>query len=153
MSVDVEKIVRENINKTIHMSLGTAANNRPWVCEVHFVYDRHLNLYFRSRTTTRHSQEIAANPQVAGNIVRQHSLNEYPTGLYFEGVAKLKTDRAALEEAYPYFKEQQELDESFFEDCMSETGHRLYKITVQNWHAFGKFEGDKGHKYSLEWNK
>jgi uncharacterized protein YhbP (UPF0306 family) len=87
--MDVEKIIRENIDKTVHMSLATVKDNKPWVCEVHFAYDENLNLYFRSLTSRRHSQEIAQNPNVAGNIVRQHNLGEYPTGVYFEGTAKL----------------------------------------------------------------
>src|SRR5689334_5769243 len=90
--MDVEKIVREYIDKTVHMSLGTSSNNKPWVCEVHFVYDNNLNLYWRSLKSRRHSQELAKNPNVAGNIVRQHAVDEYPAAIYFEGVAELITD-------------------------------------------------------------
>ncbi|HET7640788.1 MAG TPA: pyridoxamine 5'-phosphate oxidase family protein, partial [Ktedonobacteraceae bacterium] len=71
------------------MSLGTCADGRPWVCEVHFMYDDDLNLYMRTRTTTRHAQEIQMNPQVAGDIVTQHFLNQKPRGVYFEGQAEL----------------------------------------------------------------
>ncbi len=67
--MDVEKIIREYIDKTIHLSLATSSDNKPWVCEVHFAYDEQLNLYFRSLKSRRHSQEIAKNPNVAGNII------------------------------------------------------------------------------------
>jgi hypothetical protein len=43
--VNVEDIVREYIDKTIHLSLGTVINNVPWVSEVHFAFDDKLNLY------------------------------------------------------------------------------------------------------------
>ncbi len=46
--MDVEKVIREYLPKVIHMSLATCVDNRPWVCEVHFVYDDDLNLYWRS---------------------------------------------------------------------------------------------------------
>jgi uncharacterized protein YhbP (UPF0306 family) len=78
MSIDVEKVVREYIDKSIHMSLATSTENKPWVCEVHFAYDDDLNLYWRSKTDRRHSQEIALNPFVAGNIVKQHELTSIP---------------------------------------------------------------------------
>lgn len=51
------------------MSLATSADNKPRVCEVYFVYDTDLNFYFRSKTSRRHSQEIAKNPYVSANIV------------------------------------------------------------------------------------
>ena len=79
--MDIEKVIRENIDKTVHMSLATVHDNRPWVCEVHFAYDDDLNIYYRSLNTRRHSKEIALNPNVAGNIVRQHTLGEYPLGI------------------------------------------------------------------------
>ena len=66
--MDIEKLIREYLPQIIHLSLGTSANNKPWVCEVHFAYDESLNLYYRSLTLRRHSQEIAENPNF-GNIV------------------------------------------------------------------------------------
>src|ERR1700691_536342 len=95
--MDIEKIVREYIDKTPHLSLGTVSGDRPWVCEVHFTYDEKLNLYFRSIKSRRHCQEIAGNPNVAGNIVKQHKLGEYPHAIYFEGTAKIIEDNEEIE--------------------------------------------------------
>src|SRR5438105_3492644 len=89
MNVDIERVIREYLPQMVHLSLGTSKDNKPWVCEVHFAYDEHLNLYFRSLKSRRHSQEIALNPNVAGNIVKQHAVGEYPRGVYFEGTAEL----------------------------------------------------------------
>ncbi len=152
MNIDIEQIVREYITKTIHLSLATVSGDRPWVCEVHFVYDDNLNLYFRSTAARRHSQEIAANPQVAGNIVKQHEAGEYPHAIYFEGSASQVNDDEALLEVFQLFKTQQGLDESVLEDAKKDDGHKFYKISVENWYAFGKFGGDKGQKYQLVWN-
>src|SRR5204862_27783 len=102
MNLDIEQIVREYINKSLHMSLATCGGNKPWVCEVHFAYDENLNLYFRSLKTCRHSQEIAQNPNVAGNIVRQHSLEEYPHAIYFEGTAAIIEDEQERRRVFPY---------------------------------------------------
>lgn len=152
MNLDVEKVVREYIGKSLHMSLATSANNKPWVCEVHFVYDDNLNLYWRSKSDRRHSKEIAENPNVAGNIVKQHSLEEYPHAIYFEGVAELVTDELKHPEIAELFIERQIGDSSIIEDAKKSDGHKFYKVTVANWCAFGKFGGDKGQKYTLEWN-
>lgn len=95
------------------MSLATSNNNKPWVCEVHYAYDDQLNLYFRSKPSRRHSQEIATNPHVAGSIVIQHKLGEKPRGVYFEGIAELLTG----------------VDEN----------HVAYKNTVNDWAQVQKF--------------
>lgn len=152
MNIDVEKVVREYIDKSAHMSLATSAENKPWVCEVHFAYDDNLNLYWRSKTDRRHSQEIAINPFVAGNIVKQHSLDEYPHAIYFEGVAELVDDESKHPKIAKLFINRQIGDESIIEDAKDSDGHKFYKITVANWCSFGKFGGDKGLKYTLEWN-
>ncbi len=150
--MDVEKIVREYIDKSLHMSLATAHDNKAWVCEVHFVYDDKLNLYYRSLTSRRHSQEIAENPHVAGNIIRQHAVDEYPHAIYFEGTAEILTDEAERQKVFPLFQQRLGLDESILEDAEKDDGHKFYKVTVENWYAFGKFGGDKGQKYELKWN-
>src|SRR2546429_174368 len=86
---EVEQIIREYLPGILHMSLGTSKDSKPWVCEVHFVYDNDLNIYFRSKKIRRHSQEIAQNPNVAGNIVEQHPAEQKPRGVYFEGTAEI----------------------------------------------------------------
>ena len=150
--MDVEKIIREYIDKSLHMSLGTSKDNKPWVCEVHFVYDDKLNLYFRSLKSRRHSQEIAVNPSVAGNIVRQHAVDEYPHAVYFEGSAALIEDDAVRQELFPLFQTRLGSNEGILEDARQQDGHQFYKIVVENWYAFGKFDGDKGQKLVLNWN-
>ena len=152
MNLDVEKIVREYIDKSIHMSLGTVNDGKPWVCEVHFAYDKDLNLYFRSLQSRRHSQDIASNPNVAGNIVRQHALNEYPHAIYFEGTAEMLTTDEERQIVFGYFKERLGVGEAALEEAQNPDGHQFYKISVKNWFAFGKFGGDSGEKYELVWN-
>lgn len=152
MTTNTEQVIREYLPQVIHMSLGTSRDNKPWVCEVHFVYDDDLNLYFRSLTSRRHSQDIAANPQVAGNIVRQHAVGEYPLGLYFEGAATLLIDEAERRKVEPLFKDRLGVTANIVAEATNPEGHQFYKITVKNWYAFGKFDGDKGQKLQLTWN-
>ncbi len=151
---ELEKIIREYVDKTVHMSLGTATKDgRPWVSEVHFTYDDDLNIYWRSKELRRHSQEIAENPHVAGNIVKQHALDEYPHAIYFEGTAELIKDEQKYQEIYELFAKRSIGDESMIEDAKSEDRNHFYKATVENWYAFGKFGRDSGSKYHLPWSK
>ncbi len=150
--MDIEKTIRDYLPQIIHMSLGTSKDNKPWVCEVHFVYDDNLNLYFRSLTSRRHSQDIAANSQVAGNIVKQHAVGEYPLGLYFEGTAELLSNEDERRAVEPLFKERLGATADILAEAANPEGHQFYKITVANWYAFGKFDGDKGQKIKLAWN-
>lgn len=150
--MNIEAIVREYIDKSLHMSLGTSANNKPWVCEVHFAYDEDLNLYWRSLTSRRHSQEIAQNPNVAGNIVRQHGLTDVPHGIYFEGTAEQIVDEAERQRVFPYMQKRLGTSETKLEEARDPNGHQFYKLTVSKWYAFGQFNGDKVDKYELAWD-
>ena len=150
--MDVEKVIREYLPQVIHMSLATSKDNTPWVCEVHFSYDEKLNIYFRSLASRRHSQEIAANPKVAGNIVRQHTVKDMPVGVYFEGTAKMLEPGEEQDQAFKCVQERYGLGEKILEEANRKDGHKFYKITVENWYVFGRFGTPSGQKYKLEWN-
>jgi uncharacterized protein YhbP (UPF0306 family) len=150
--MDVEKAVREYIEKTIHMSLGTAKDNKPWVSEVHFAYDDKLNLYFRSLKSRRHSQEIAENPNVAGNIVDKYGLGDSVVGVYFEGTAKLLESGEEQNTASQSIKNRLKTEDSILDEAKNDDGHQFYKVIVANWYVFGRFGAPSGQKYKLEWN-
>lgn len=150
--MDIEQVIREYLLNVLHMSLATVKDNRPWVCEVHFAYDDELNVYFRSLPARRHSQEIAENAHVAGNIVRQHKLGEYPLGVYFEGTAQVLPAGDEQGRVATLLRERLQIPVDILEEAKDPEGAQFYKITVKNWYVFGKLEGKSGQKYKLEWN-
>ena len=152
MNIDVEQVVREYIEKTIHMSLATVSGDRPWVCEVHFAHDDSLNLYFRSKSSTRHCQEIATNSNVAGNIIDKYGPGDSIVGVYFEGSAELLNAGEEQNQAAECLKSRFHIEEDLIKDAANNDGHKLYKISVTNWYVFGRFGGTSGQKYKLEWN-
>jgi uncharacterized protein YhbP (UPF0306 family) len=152
MNLDVESTVREYIDKTIHLSLATVSGDTPWVCEVHFAYDENLNLYFRSLQSRRHSQEIAANPKVAGNIIDKHGLGDPVVGIYFEGKAELVEAGNEQNHAAECLKNRLKIEDDIIAEAASSEGHQFYKITVANWYVFGRFGETSGQKHKLEWN-
>lgn len=148
-TIDVEKVIREYLPTIIHMSLATVYENRPWVCEVHSAYDEDLNLYFRSKSSRRHSQEIEQNPHVAGNIVRQHALEDAPVGLYFEGTSKQITADEDCDAAATLINARFDLGDEIINEAKKEDGHKFYKVTVENWYAFGRFGAEHSQKHKL----
>ena len=148
--MDVEKTIREYLPNILHMSLGTCVHNKPWVCEVHFVYDNDLNLYWRSMPSRRHSQDIAANPQVAGNIVMQHGAGEKPRGLYFEGTAEMLDGIDENSPVYQLFVDRLAVGPAALEDARKEDGPHFYKVTVADWYMFDARESTPAQKYHLD---
>lgn len=149
--MDVEQTIRDCLAEVLHMSLATTKNDKPWVCEVHFAYDDDLNLYFRSLPARRHSQEIADNPNVAGNIVGPHGINDQPRGVYFEGRAEMLED---VDESHPAFKSlSQRLNTSrdIIEEGLQPDGHKFYKITVSDFYLLDARESNQ--KYHLKWKR
>jgi uncharacterized protein YhbP (UPF0306 family) len=123
--MDTEKLVRDCLSKCIHMSLGTCADNKPWVCEVHFAYDGELNLYYRSLESRRHSQEIEKNKYVAGNVVKQYAKGEPCDGaVYFEGTAKLLTPGQELDAAHNALSERLGIGDAELQQAQDQAGHQ-----------------------------
>jgi uncharacterized protein YhbP (UPF0306 family) len=151
--MDIESIIREYIDKTVHMSLATSNEGKPWVCEVHFGYDDELNLYWRSLKSRRHSQEIAINPNVAGDIVDKHEVGQSVVGIYFEGTATLLEAGEEQDAAFTAMNNRGIAPNDALADAAKDGGHQFYKVTVENWYAFGRFGQPNGQKYKLEWHK
>lgn len=152
MITDVEQTIREYLPQTFHMSLGTSRDNKPWVCEVHFAFDDDLNLYWRSTPDRRHSQEIADNPNVAGNIVVQHPLDLAPRGVYFEGKAKLLGEGAELDAAFKALSERNGTTQEKLDEALADpTAHQFYKVAVDTFYLFDGRESSPGQKYELPW--
>jgi uncharacterized protein YhbP (UPF0306 family) len=153
MIADVEKTIREYLPDIIHLSLATCENNKPWVCEVHYVYDDNLNLYFRSLASRRHSREILQNMYVAGNIVKQHGIGEKPRGVYFEGSASILTNMDENHIAYQLYCKRFGTGPEILEEAKKENGHQFYKIKVNNFYLFDTIESSPSQKYELVWKK
>ena len=145
--MDVEQAIRDYLPDILHMSLATSVDNKPWVCEVHFVYDDDLNLYFRSLPSRRHSQEIAQNRAVAGNIVTQHGPGEKPRGLYFEGTAAVLNGVILDSPVFKLFSNRLNTSSEALTDALTEEGPKFYKITVSDWYVFDARESTPSQKY------
>jgi uncharacterized protein YhbP (UPF0306 family) len=149
---NIENVIREYLPQVEHMSLATVGEDgRPWVCEVHFFYDDDLNLYFRSRPDRRHSQEIAGNPNVAGDIVKQHDGPAGVRAVYFEGTAEALANVDENHVAYQSHAKRFGATPAILEDALKDNGHSFYKITVSDFYVFDSLESKPSQKYHLPW--
>lgn len=149
--MNIEKVIREYLSTVVHLSLATSKESKPWICEVHFVFDKDLNFYFRSRTNTRHSQEIASNTNVAGNIVRQHTAEEEVRGVYFEGTTELLDGVDEQHPAYQLYCKRFNTGPDILEEARTMKGHKFYQIHVKNFYVFDSQESHPSTKYHLPW--
>jgi uncharacterized protein YhbP (UPF0306 family) len=147
--MDVEQTIREYLPGILHMSLGTCVENMPWVCEVHFVYDDDLNIYWRSKPSRRHSQEIARNPNVAANIVQQHGKGDKPRGLYVEGTAQ-QVNIEPNSAVHSLFHDRLGDFAADLSDLDEDDGRKFYKLTVSKWYLFDARESYPPQKYELK---
>lgn len=85
--MNLRRLINTYLEKSMLLQIATSANNIPWICTVCFAYDSNFNLYWFSRHSTRHSQEIARNPNVAGAVVLPYAIGDKSRGLQFAGKA------------------------------------------------------------------
>ncbi len=87
MDHDIKKLILEVLQKGYLMSLGTYDEGGVWVCDVIYIFDEDLNIYWMSKSDRRHSKAIGASPDVAGTITIS-AQGEYNLGIQFAGTAE-----------------------------------------------------------------
>lgn len=111
------------------IQLATVAGDQPWCCTVYFVADTERNLYWASLPSRRHSQEIAAHPQVAAAIPVKHVKGEPVCGLQFAGRAELLEPSEAIRPMAKAYAAKFKRDAQWVDDFVTgKTEHRLYKL-------------------------
>jgi uncharacterized protein YhbP (UPF0306 family) len=116
------------------MQLATCKDNKPWLCNVWYVIDGDQNIYWMSRKTRQHSQEIEQNPYVACTFHECYykGFGEKGRALVVSGKAKVinsedsKTAYKLYAQRYPHMKKVQSLV-----DTLSGSGHHsFYKLHI-----------------------
>ncbi len=78
------------IHKHHIFTLATSANNVPYTCTCFYVYMAELNLFvFTSDYGTRHVNEMAAQPRVAGAVALETTMIGKIQGVQFTGLSAL----------------------------------------------------------------
>lgn len=85
----MEREAAEILKQVLYATVATVkGNGEPWISPVYAVYDDHLNFYWASGKTSRHSQNIKENSQVS--VVIYDSTVPWGTGsgVFIEGRAQ-----------------------------------------------------------------
>jgi uncharacterized protein YhbP (UPF0306 family) len=125
-----EEIVKQQLPQPNIMQLATSADDKPWVCHIHYYSDEALNFYWVSTVERRHSQDIARNPQVAATILVHKNTPEenYAIGVSVEGTAELIGEQIDEKIGEGYIRKHGK-DPSLLSDIASgKNPHKFYRL-------------------------
>lgn len=125
----LKQLITEYLKKAKMMQIATAVGNQPWACTVYFAYDEDLNLYWISKPSRRHSEEIRNNEKVAGTIVLPHTPGNKVRGIQFQGVGKELRNVDDVKIAIKYYGDRYKMPKDRIDEIINNTdGHVPYKI-------------------------
>ena len=132
---DLRQTYRDYIVDIGLMQLATVdqETNRPWLCSVWYVMDDEDNVYWCSRKTRRHSQEIGDGGYATCTITKNYNegLGQKGRALILSGDASL-VPQDKIEFVYDLYAQKYNKTESMqsFETFLNGSGvHFFYQIT------------------------
>ena len=121
---DLNNLAQQLLEQGKLIHLGTQDDGGVWVCDVIYVFDDDLNIYWMSKDFRRHSKTIEKNPQVAAAITVS-ARDEKDFGIQIEGRAvAIKEKRHDLQ--VPYFTKRGQITPKEGEDFLGE--HVWYQL-------------------------
>lgn len=113
---NIRQLVEEILSEGYLMTIATHDTNGIWACDVIYVYDENLNLYWMSAPQTRHSHAISAMPEIAGTITVSHK-GQDNKGVQFQGKAE-KIEGPRWDLAKKHFSKRGKPEPSEVEDVL-----------------------------------
>ncbi|MDE1828279.1 MAG: pyridoxamine 5'-phosphate oxidase family protein [Candidatus Micrarchaeota archaeon] len=86
---EIMEIVKSILQKGYLMSLATADDGGPWICEIVYVLDSDFNIYWLSSASARHSKAILSNPKVAAAITVSDRPGQQTESVQISGTARM----------------------------------------------------------------
>lgn len=118
---NIRKLVDEVLTRGTIMSLATVDDGGLWVSDLLYVHDKALNLYWISRTGTRHSKAIEKHPRVAASVT-VNITKEPDAGVQIEGTAHKVTE--GVDEIVKLYQKKLEREEGVLDSL-----HAWYRLT------------------------
>ena len=126
--MDLRKLIVEYLERARLMQVATTKGSQPWACSVYFAYDANFNIYWVSKPSRRHSEEIRANSKIAGTIVLPHTPGDDVRGIQYQGIAEELTGEDARPGLELYAKRYKTGSEWVEKVIKGENGHFCYHI-------------------------
>jgi uncharacterized protein YhbP (UPF0306 family) len=150
--MDIRSLIEEYLQNAKLMQVATSKDGQPWACSVYFAFDPSLHLYWISKSTRRHSQEIKNNEKVAGTIVLPHTPGDKVRGIQFEGIAKELTTKNEIQNGMKYYAARFGMKPERVQTIVDNTdGHVCYTIIPTSYVLFDEvnFPEDSRKVYTL----
>ncbi|OGZ69868.1 MAG: hypothetical protein A3D44_03140 [Candidatus Staskawiczbacteria bacterium RIFCSPHIGHO2_02_FULL_42_22] len=143
---NIRELIKEVLGKGYLMSLGTIDDGGVWVCDVIFIFDDQLNIFWMSDPNTRHSKAILQNKKVAGTIT-VNLPGEYNLGIQFEGRAE-KIEGARFDLAKKHYAKRRKSEPKEVDDVLDgDSWYRLIPAKIELIHE--KLFGFNKQKFQL----
>ena len=100
-----EKRVVDFINEHHVLTVATCIENNPWCANCFYVWLEDENCFvFTSDDATKHVQDVAVNPKVAGSVVLETSTVGKIRGIQFRGFMQIPENELASKAKFAYLK-------------------------------------------------
>ncbi len=124
---NIKDSIKEVLKKGYLMSLATVDDSGVWVCDVIYIFDEDLNIYWMSKDFRRHSKAVEKNTNVAGTITVS-TIQEDNLGIQFSGTAQ-KITEVRYDLAESFYKKLGEPVPKETDDYLK--GHIWYQLKPQ----------------------
>lgn len=148
--------VKEALDRTEFLALGTSGEDGNWTNPVAFAYDEKTNLFFISMMDAKHVRNILENPQTSAAIFSTERFSDGEVlGLQLTGNCKHLTEKEEIEEAARYYFGRSESNNEFLEETSVTHGTdalwQFFKITpAELWCFDSRLFGEKREQVDLE---
>ncbi|MDB5167478.1 MAG: hypothetical protein JWN26_623 [Candidatus Saccharibacteria bacterium] len=141
-------LIEQYLAESKIMQLATSRDDKPWICSLHYAADKNGFIYWITKPTTRHSEDIAVNSNVAITIAVK---TDRPlVGIQAEGTATAVEDPELLKSAMEVYIERHGTDRAFADLIIAGTNeHKLYQFTPSRYSLFD--EVNFAHQPPQEW--
>jgi uncharacterized protein YhbP (UPF0306 family) len=132
---DPQQLIESYLSEKKIMQLATSRDGQPWICNLHFVADKDSNIYWLSKPSRRHSEDITKNPRTAITVAVQ---TEKPLiGIQAEGESHIITDEKAVRFVMELYVKRQGTDKGFADTIIDGSNeHKVYKFTPTRFSLF-----------------
>jgi uncharacterized protein len=99
--MQIDQQIIHFLNEHHLLTLATSQNNKPYCCNLFYVYDQVSNqLIFSTETKTKHAQDFITNTNVAGSIALETKEVSKIQGVQLIGTIKVAKDKYLKAFAY-----------------------------------------------------
>ena len=128
MNNNLGNFIQKYINKGKMLQIATVSGDQPWSCTVYYASDENLNLYWISKPSTRHSQEIHKHSKVAASIPIKFD-DLIVVGVQLEGIAELIEDQNEIKEKVKLYSDKFNRGDKWYQEFVAgKNPHKLYRI-------------------------